>query len=158
MLGIVKFSNFIFLFFSLLWVKRFYKSQNVVKLQNKADSLVAVLNNRTYDVASSQQQLVDINPALRTAPIVAEINSRDKTITATLYAEVVKNLELSRTLLSQETPVIEVVDQSSLPLDREEIGKIKGIVLGIILSEIFMFFYLMGSYWFKLQFKEFIQS
>ena len=54
------------------------KVANVQKLQDKADSLVALLNNRTYTAASTQQQLIDVNPALRTAPVAAEISSREK--------------------------------------------------------------------------------
>jgi len=123
---------------------------NVQKLQDRADSLVAVLNNRTYSAASSQQRLVDINPALRTAPISAEISSRDKTIAATLYGEVVKNLELSRTLLNQETPVIEMVDQSSLPLEKEKLSKLKGLLLGGILAGFLIVFYLLASRWFAI--------
>jgi hypothetical protein len=125
------------------------KVANVQKLQDKADSLVALLNNRTYTAASTQQQLVDINPALRTAPIAAEISSRDKTIVATLYAEVVKNLELSKTLLNQETPVIEMVDLSSLPLEKVKVGKLKSLVIGGILAGMLMVFYLLAARWFK---------
>lgn len=130
------------------------KAANVQKLQDKADSLVAVLNNRTYTAASSQQRLVDINPALRTAPIAAEISLRDKTIAATLYAEVIKNLELSRTLLNQETPVIEMVDQSSLPLEKEKVGKFKGLLLGGILAGFLIVFYLLASCWLHSQLKD----
>ncbi len=126
---------------------------NVQKLQHKADSLLAVLNNRTFSAASSQQSLVDINPALRTAPTAAEISSRDKTISATLYGEVVKNLELSRTLLNQETPVIEMVDQSSLPLEKEKVGKLKGLLLGGILAGFLIVFYLLTSRWLQSQLK-----
>jgi len=130
------------------------KAANVQKLQDKADSLVAVLNNRTYSAASSQQRLVDINPALRSAPIAAEISSRDKTIAATLYAEVIKNLELSRTLLNQETPVIEMVDQSSLPLEKEKVGKLKTLLLGGILAGFLIVFYLLASRWLHSQLKD----
>jgi hypothetical protein len=130
------------------------KAANVQKLQDKADSLVAVLNNRTFTAASSQQRLVDINPALRTAPIAAEISSRDKTIAATLYAEVIKNLELSRTLLNQETPVIEMVDQSSLPLEKEKVGKLKSLLIGGILAGFLTVFFLLASRWLHSQLKD----
>jgi len=127
------------------------KVANVQKLQDKADSLVALLNNRTYTAASSQQQLVDINPALRTAPIAAEISAREKAIAATLYAEVVKNLELSKTLLNQETPVIEMVDQSSLPLDKVKISKSKSLILGGFLAGFLMVGYLLAARWIRSQ-------
>jgi hypothetical protein len=127
------------------------KQANVQKLQNKADSLVALLNNRTYTAASTQQQLVDINPALRSAPIAAEISARDKTIAATLYAEVVKNLELSKTLLNQETPVIEMVDQSHLPLEKVKASKSKSLVLGGFLAGFLMVAYLLAARWIRTQ-------
>jgi hypothetical protein len=109
------------------------------------------LNNRTYTAASSQQQLVDINPALRTVPIAAEISTREKTIVATLYAEVVKNLELSKTLLNQETPVIEVVDQSHLPLEKVIASKSKGLVLGGFLAGFLIVGYLLTVRWIRTQ-------
>lgn len=127
------------------------KIANVQKLQDKADSLVALLNNRTYTAASSQQQLVDINPALRTAPIAAEISAREKTIAATLYAEVVKNLELSKTLLNQETPVIEMVDKSSLPLEKVKTSKSKSLILGGFLAGFIMVGYLLAARWIRTQ-------
>jgi len=127
------------------------KVANVQKLQSKADSLVALLNNRTYNAASSQQQLVDINPALRTAPIAAEISAREKTIAATLYTEVVKNLELSKTLLNQETPVIEMVDQSSLPLEKVKASKSKSLIVGGFLSGLMMVAYLLTTRWLRSQ-------
>ncbi len=123
------------------------KVANVQKLQAKADSLASLLNNRTYTAASTQQQLVDINPALRTAPIAAEISARDKTIAATLYAEVVKNLELSKTILNQETPVIEMVDQGHLPLEKVKASKSKSLILGGFLAGFIMAGYLLVSRW-----------
>jgi len=105
------------------------KTINVQKLQDKADSLSFVLNNKTYRAASSQQNLVDMNPGVRTAPIEAEISNREKSMAATIFAEVVKNLELSKTLLSQETPVIQIVDQSRFPLQKEKPSKSKTLVL-----------------------------
>ena len=74
-----------------------------------------MLNNKSYRVAASQ--LLDINPGIRTAAVPVEIASRDKTVLTTLYAEVVKNLEASKLLLSQQTPVIQVLDRPSYLLD-----------------------------------------
>lgn len=125
------------------------KAINVAMLQRKADSLAALLNNKTYSAAASQQSLVDANPALRSAPIAAEITTRDKTMAATIFGEVVKNLEISKTMLSQETPVIQMVDQSSLPLFKERVGKLKSLVLGGVLAGFLAVFFLLGQRWFK---------
>ncbi len=121
-----------------------YKVANLASLQRRADSLSAVLNAKTFVAASSQQSLVDVNPAFRTATISSEISSREKSMVATIFAEVVKNLEISKTILSQETPLIEIVDKSTLPLQKERKGKIVHLVLGgLLFMFIFSLFLLM---------------
>jgi hypothetical protein len=125
------------------------KAINVNMLQRKADSLAAVLNNKTYSAAASQQSLIDANPALRSVPIAAEITTRDKTMAATIFGEVIKNLEISKTMLNQETPVIQMVDQSTLPLFKERVGKLKSLVLGGILAGFLTVFFLIGSRFLK---------
>jgi hypothetical protein len=125
------------------------KAINVNMLQRKADSLAAVLNNKTYSAAASQQSLIDANPALRSVPIAAEITTRDKTMAATIFGEVIKNLEISKTMLNQETPVIQMVDQSTLPLFKEKVGKLKSIALGGILAGFLTVLFLIGSRFLK---------
>ena len=122
---------------------------NVAKLQTKADSLAAVLNNKTYAAGSSQQTLVDINPALRTAPIAFEISTREKTMAATIFAEVIKNLEVSKTILNQETPIIQMVDKSTFPLQQEKIGKLKSLLIGGFLAAVLFVLYLLLQKWIK---------
>jgi hypothetical protein len=95
--------------------------------------------------------LVDANPALRTAPIASEISSREKTMAATIFAEVVKNLEISKTILNQETPVIQMVDQSTFPLPKERVGKLKSLILGGLLAGFFIIFYLLAQKWVRTQ-------
>lgn len=126
------------------------KALNVAKLQQKADSLEALLNNKTYVAAATQQSLVDANPALRTAPIASEISAREKTMAVTIFAEVIKNLELSKTILNQETPVIQMVDQSTLPLIMEKVSKLKLLILGGFLAGFLMAAFLLASRWMKM--------
>jgi hypothetical protein len=82
---------------------------NIEKLQRRSDSLLALLNRKSYAAAASQP--LDINPGIRSAIVPVEIANRDKTVLATLYAEVTKNLEASKLLLSQQTPVIQMLDK-----------------------------------------------
>lgn len=127
------------------------KAINVAKLQMKADSLAALLNNKTYATAFSQQSLVDANPALRTVPIPSEINFREKTMAATIFAEVVKNLEMSKTILSQETPIIQIVDQSTLPLPKEKVSKLKSLIISGFLAVFLIILFLLGNKWLRSQ-------
>jgi hypothetical protein len=102
---------------------------NVDRLQKRADSIGAVLNNKTFNNASDLEKVLDVNPAARTATVGAEVSSRDKMMLTTIYGEVVKNLELAKVQLIQETPTIQIVDGVELPLT---IVKKSGMVYFII--------------------------
>ncbi len=91
-------------------------STNVKRLQEKADSLLYALNRKTYSAADANRQLLDVNPVYAVPEVSAEISSRDKVIQGTIYAEIVKNLEISKTSLIQETPTVQIVDAPVLPL------------------------------------------
>jgi hypothetical protein len=107
---------------------------NIERLQQRSDSLGALLDKRTYS------GLIDINPAYTTTAVSAEISSRNKFIQGTIYGELVKNLEVSKTSLIQETPTVQVVDNPELPLKRNRlhwaIGMLVGGFLGVSLSAV----------------------
>jgi hypothetical protein len=123
------------------------KARNVAILQSRADSLSELLNIKTYKAASSQQKLIDYNPALKTSPIVAEISTREKSMIGTIFAEVVKNLEIAKSILSQETPAIELVDQSTFPLEKVKPSKIKSFITWALFFSLCNIFYLLLSNW-----------
>ncbi len=52
------------------------------------------------------------------ASIGSELAMRDKTVLQTMYGEVVKNLEISKIAMAQETPIIQIVDMPILPLEK----------------------------------------
>jgi hypothetical protein len=118
------------------------KSQaNVDILQMKADSLIRLLNQKTYSAA--EQADLNQNPIRRMASVGSEVASRDKMIIQTVYGEVVKNLELSRMSMAQETPVIQIIDSPILPLEKVKLGKLKGLIIGGFLGAGLMIFYLL---------------
>ena len=125
------------------------KADNVALLQKRADSLGALLNSTTYTAAASQQILVDANPALRTAPVNAEISTRQKMMLATIFGEVVKNLELAKFSLSQETPVIQIVDRSYLPLKLEKKSKFLYSIAGGFLAGVLAIMFLLTRRWYR---------
>lgn len=100
-----------------IYYKTMRQKTNVDRLQQRADSIGNILNNKTFISASDQEKILDVNPAARTATVNAEMSSRDKTMMLTLFGEVVKNLEIAKVQLSQETPTIQMVDTVDLPLD-----------------------------------------
>lgn len=103
-------------------------SNNVNVLQRKADSIETLLNRKTYSAAAAED--LNQNPVRNVARIGYEVASRDKMMLQTIYGEVIKNLELSKLSMAQETPVIEIVDHPIYPLKIIKFGRLKGLILG----------------------------
>lgn len=101
---------------------------NVELLQQKADSLEKLLSQRTYSVAETQD--LNLNPAKRIATVRAELLSLDKGVIQLMYGEVMKNLEMSKMAMAQETPLIQIVDRPVYPLRKEKFGRLKGLIVG----------------------------
>ena len=99
-----------------------------------------VVNAKTIAAAySNLDVLIDANQAMAISNASAEINS-DKTMANIVFGELLKNLEVAKTSLIQETPSIIVVDETKLPLKNELkwywaalVGAIVGALLGLLL-------------------------
>ncbi len=124
-------------------------SINVRNLENKADSLLTLLNRKTYQVAGSI--VVDANPGLKSASVPTELNSRDKIVLQTLYGEVVKNLEISRIALNQQTPIIEILDNPTYPLEDERIKLTWALLVGIAVAIFVALLFYSTKYFLKQQ-------
>ena len=107
---------------------------NVQRLQGRADSITRLLNRKTYSANAANSILIDINPAYTAANAGIEVQERDKFMLSSIYSEVLKNLEMSKTMLMQETPTFQIVDEPEFPLKKNRLGYLKGIVIGVFLS------------------------
>jgi len=117
---------------------------NVDRLQKRSDSLSKRLNNKTYALSSANKTLLDLNPAYTSANANVDIKDRDKIVLSTVYSETVKNLEASRTMLAQETPTVQIVDEPELPLKKNTLKYYMAIFAGVVLAElIFIIFKLL---------------
>ena len=118
-------------------VKTSNAAANVKRLQARGDSLLRVLNAKSYNAASFQ--ILDPNVAFKSMSVPAEVSSRDKSIVFSIYAEVTKNLEMSRIALVSQTPVIQLLDVPKFPLmdDRKSygflgfVGLFAGLLVGL---------------------------
>ncbi len=117
-------------------IKNSNTQENINKLQFKADSLETILSNKSFQTANSQ--VININPAIRKIGVPAELKQKDLTIVMTIYGEVIKNLELSKMTLAQQTPIFQVLDVPRYPLLNNK-TKLKNIVfyaliMGFVIS------------------------
>jgi hypothetical protein len=120
-----------------------HAKMNVDVLQEKADSIETLLNQKTYSVARSHD--INLNPVRGVAQVETELLSRDKVMLQTIDAEVRKNLELAKLTMAQETPVIQIIDTPILPLKITKLGKIMGVLIGGFLAGFLVVFVLISS-------------
>ncbi|WP_395627364.1 hypothetical protein [Daejeonella sp.] len=122
------------------------KSQrtNVERLQARADSIERLLNRKTYSASAANRVLLDANPAFPTANPGIELQQRDKMVLQSIYGEILKNLEIGRTVLIQETPTFQIVDKPELPLQKNKLKYSKAMVLGAFFSLFFLALYLLA--------------
>lgn len=127
------------------------RQRNTVELlQKRADSILNLLGQKTAQSASLQTSAstMDINPLYKTNTAVkVETTTRDKTILVTIFGEVTKNLELAKFTLSQETPVIQIVDKPILPLKNDRKSKlIFGAMFALSFGIVFSLILLIGRF------------
>ena len=112
---------------------------NVARLEHRTDSIGKLLNNRTYSAVNDMRLMLNLNPADINAQGSAEISQRDKMVLSTVYGELIKNLEISKTALVQETPTIQITDKPILPLENDEIKWYEGLMIGFFAPFGFLF-------------------
>lgn len=103
--------------------------QNIEILQKQADSVKGVLNRSISGVAASIDANPNINPAMQMLKTPSQKRQVDVQASSAIYAEIVKNLEISKISLRKETPLIQVVDKPVLPLKRSKPSKLIYLVL-----------------------------
>ena len=100
---------------------------NIDKLQRRVDSVTAELENAMVSAGRAN----DAN--MFTVQSAAKVSSLEKqmkvTMLTTLYGELVKNLELSKTMAAREEPLITIIDRPHYPLRVRESG-LKGAIMG----------------------------
>jgi hypothetical protein len=112
---------------------------NIVKLQRRVDSVSVELQRAMLGYSSSQDQ------NLFTVQTVAKVPTMQKqlkvTMLTTMYGELVKNLELSKSMAARDEPLITIIDRPHHPL-RVRSSKLKtaaiGGVLGVFLTVLFL--------------------
>jgi len=117
---------------------------NIERLEKRADSLLEILDKKTYKAAEANSQLLNINKALPKLPSNAEIISRNKNIQAAVYTSLIQNLELNKTTLLQQTPVFQTLDKPEFPLNINKPSKLlylfTGLLIGFSISLFFVYF------------------
>ncbi len=112
--------------------------KNVNMMEHKVDSVKQALGRAMYGVASE----VDGNQFLVRG--VAKVPQAKKQleiqVLSTMYGELLKNLEISRTLMAKEQPIIQIIDTPKYPLKKKElklyISTLYGVFIAVFIAAI----------------------
>jgi len=115
---------------------------NVDILQHQADSIRTELNSAITGVATTSDNVYNLNPALnvkRTPSIRRQVDVQANTA---ILTQLVAQLELSKVSLRKETPLVQLIDRPILPLEKDKVGRLKSLVLGGFLAGFLTVLYL----------------
>ena len=111
-------------------------------LQDRADSVFVELDKSEKEFARVKdinQRIIKASGRLKELQLMREVE-----VLNTMYLEIVKNLEISKLTLLNQTPIINIIDKPILPLEEEKLSKtmagILGGFLGGLLSVCFFIF------------------
>ncbi|MDP4240001.1 MAG: lipopolysaccharide biosynthesis protein [Bacteroidota bacterium] len=120
---------------------------NINMMQAKADSIKNLYESALYKSAGYSP--ININMALQFAAVPKIKQENNAQLYATVYAEVLKNLETLKLDLARETPIVQIIDTPRMPLKKDKLGKAKGIAFGGIFGALLIVVYLIGSRYIK---------
>ncbi len=93
--------------------------------------------------------LPNANPLYATNQVPIRKLSIDVQTSGAVYAEMVKNLEVSKITLRNTTPLIQIIDEPILPLKDTTWSLLKTIVLGIMIGGLLMLTFLSLRYFYQ---------
>jgi len=118
-----------------LFTKTLKATSNIMVLQNKVDSIKSVMNESIYSAAVINDVTPNLNPIKQSLKVIPSQKAQISVETnKAILGSLIQNLELTKMNLLKDAPLIQVIDLPILPLEVDQFGKIKGMVIGGIIS------------------------
>jgi hypothetical protein len=119
---------------------------NIDKLERRVDSVTTELKSAMVGYSQSQDQnQFTVNSIAKVPAMQKQIKV---TMLTTLYGELVKNLELSKTMMAREEPLITIIDRPHYPL-RVRTSKAKSAVIAAFLGSFLTILFFGGREFFR---------
>jgi len=99
-------------------------SQNLRILQQQTDSVHNLVISNMSGAALANDYVPNANPAKSILHTSSQKKLADMQANSAVYTELLKNLELAKINLQKETPLIQLIDQPDLPLEKQQLSKI----------------------------------
>ena len=117
---------------------------NIDVLQKQADSVKKITDFSIEKLAFLEQDIPNANPLLKSNKIPSQIELLNLQANTSIYAEIVKQLELAKISQRNRVPVLQIIDKPILPLPNSQweliTTLIYGILTGIIVCTIYFSF------------------
>ncbi|WP_316833824.1 lipopolysaccharide biosynthesis protein [Pedobacter nutrimenti] len=111
---------------------------NIQVLKGKTDSVRSVMNGAIYGAAEVSDATPNLNPTRQLQRVVPIQRSQfTAEMNKAILIELTRNLELTKLTLLNERPLIQMIDGPVLPLYKEKLGKVRGIIFGGIAGAFF---------------------
>ena len=115
----------------------YYKTQtkktafNLNVLQVQTDSVKRLLDMSFLALAEIDQNIPNLNPLVKTAKVPYQKAMANLQANQAIYLEVVKQLELAKVTHRNKTPLIQIIDKPSFPLENSRWKFLNILILGI---------------------------
>ncbi|MFA6057926.1 MAG: hypothetical protein WC756_06995 [Taibaiella sp.] len=117
-------------------------SAEVALLESKANQYKSEMSSSMYEVASEYDDAPYANPSRTVLRVAPQRKQVDAKIASEIYGGLVQQLELSRTSLQKQIPLIQIIEQPVLPLKTDmsdpKLMSVLGLIGGIILITIIL--------------------
>ncbi len=104
--------------------------QNLNMLQHEADSIKNILGGAITSVAAQTDATFNLNPAYQVQRSGAMQGQASATALGEAYGQVLQNLELAKITLQKETPLYQIIDEPTLPLEVQKPSKLISLIIG----------------------------
>ena len=108
-------------------------------LQNRADSVFNELKKAEEEFARVKdinQRIIKASGRLKELQLMRSVE-----VLSTMYLELVKNIEISKLTLLNQTPIIQVIDRPTLPLEDTKLSTFLVFFISFVLSFLISVFY-----------------
>jgi hypothetical protein len=105
---------------------------NVIVLQRQVDSVRNQLNTAISGVANEVDNVYNLNPAFNKKVTPSKQRQIDVQTNTAIITNLVVQLELAKITLQNETPLIQIIDNPILPLEKEKLNLSTLIFIGFI--------------------------
>ncbi|MEP6844364.1 MAG: Wzz/FepE/Etk N-terminal domain-containing protein [Panacibacter sp.] len=119
--------------------------RNLDMLQKEADSIRSVLGGAIVSTGAATDLTFNLNPAYQVQRSGAQQGQVRAAALGEAYGEVLKNLELAKITVLQQTPLYQVVDEPALPLLIIKPGKLFSLIVGGFLGAFLIIAFLTGK-------------